>query len=665
MKKTNWRYTSSWTKKRTKKGARSPKKKSKEEDHPPQVVSKRSSLSLRSTSMKRIQSFRGKGSDETDKEKDEKRGELQHRTISTVLPQSIPPQNLYASAPSLGPAPSILPPNSSTSNSLPQFKSKTLKKVGLVGFLSGIQAPPEEKPAITPRIGPIFGQPLEKTMERQHKALMEMGEDNGEATVDHAISKLRDVKVPLFFYYAMQHLLLFGLADEGIFRLSGLAGKIAQLKESVDKGEEFKLSRDADVHCVSGLCKLYIRELPSPLLTLELYKEFVSVFEMDEAEKINKLKELLSKLPTYNYGMIKYIMNFLYHVSINSPVNMMTSSNLGVVVGPNILWTTGDCFTDSNKVAGVTGDLIVNYFSLFEEEEKITTPYCRAKLIGHKKSLVAMKKIGNEMWTSDANGYFVIYDTETVRYIGSMDIQQKYVFCLEAFDDYLCSGSYDSLRIIKVSERKVIKDYAGACYSLALVGNSIWASTNGIILIIDTHTLEIRESVALPDHGVWRMIYIPEKHQIWASSEKKNFVYIWDTKHKKVIRELQVQGLKKRIHQFSRHKNQIWCFSEDTNILVWDIETYSELKIIETTAKVTSVSFFGEFPVAGFHWVTQVKGYSTTTFENIFHLENYHRDAITTIESFVTQSGQRVCWTGSQDKSVCVWILPSTFIPPS
>jgi hypothetical protein len=57
---------------------------------------------------------------------------------------------------------------------------------------------------------------------------------------------------------------------EGIFRVSGNLNSIMELKQRFDRGEEIDLSQIPDPHTVSGVFKLWFRELPEPLLTYDL-----------------------------------------------------------------------------------------------------------------------------------------------------------------------------------------------------------------------------------------------------------------------------------------------------------------------------------------------------------------------------------------------------------
>jgi RalA-binding protein 1 len=68
--------------------------------------------------------------------------------------------------------------------------------------------------------------------------------------------------------------------EEGIYRLNGAAATIKLLKDRFNTEGDVDLLSDGeyyDVHAVAGLLKLYLRELPTSVLTRELHAEFVNV----------------------------------------------------------------------------------------------------------------------------------------------------------------------------------------------------------------------------------------------------------------------------------------------------------------------------------------------------------------------------------------------------
>jgi RalA-binding protein 1 len=57
----------------------------------------------------------------------------------------------------------------------------------------------------------------------------------------------------------------------GVLRLSGSASEIERYQKRFDEGQDVDFARaNVDVHVVAGLLKLFLREMPEPLLSIEL-----------------------------------------------------------------------------------------------------------------------------------------------------------------------------------------------------------------------------------------------------------------------------------------------------------------------------------------------------------------------------------------------------------
>ncbi|KAJ2904780.1 RhoGAP-domain-containing protein [Zalerion maritima] len=152
-----------------------------------------------------------------------------------------------------------------------------------------------------------------------------------------------DVKVPLpaVVYRCIQYLDAKGaLGEEGIFRLSGSSVVIKGLKDRFNTEGDINLLNDEayhDIHAVASLLKLYLRELPTTILTRDLHMQFLSITEMrDHREKIAALSELVERLPQANGTLLKYLIAFLIKIINNADRNKMTVRNVGIVFSPTL-----------------------------------------------------------------------------------------------------------------------------------------------------------------------------------------------------------------------------------------------------------------------------------------------------------------------------------------
>ncbi|KAH7163277.1 hypothetical protein B0J13DRAFT_431286 [Dactylonectria estremocensis] len=152
-----------------------------------------------------------------------------------------------------------------------------------------------------------------------------------------------DVNVPLpaVVYRCIQYLdAKDAILEEGIFRLSGSNLVIKQLRERFNTEGDINLVTDPhfhDIHAIAGLLKLYLRELPTTILTRDLHLEFLATTEIaDRTDKMAVLNELVLRLPQANATLLKYLIGFLIKIINNSDINKMTVRNVGIVFSPTL-----------------------------------------------------------------------------------------------------------------------------------------------------------------------------------------------------------------------------------------------------------------------------------------------------------------------------------------
>ncbi|XP_031608042.1 rho GTPase-activating protein 10 isoform X2 [Oreochromis aureus] len=133
-----------------------------------------------------------------------------------------------------------------------------------------------------------------------------------------------------------------GINDQGLYRIVGVSSKVQKLLSLMidEKSDEVDLSasEDWDVKTITSALKLYLRSLPEPLMTYELYKEFISPAKGGSPEsRIQAVHCLVHKLPERNRQVLGLLMKHLANVAAHSKQNLMTVANLGVVFGPTLM----------------------------------------------------------------------------------------------------------------------------------------------------------------------------------------------------------------------------------------------------------------------------------------------------------------------------------------
>ncbi|XP_059702392.1 SH3 domain-binding protein 1 isoform X11 [Haemorhous mexicanus] len=226
----------------------------------------------------------------------------------------------------------------------------------------------------------------------------------------HLRSLGREIALPIEACVMM--LLASGMKEEGLFRLAAGASVLRKLKSSLASGSNALEEFYSDPHAVAGALKSYLRELPQPLMTFELYDEWVkaaratastgsqhwpsslstvspsatgnrlsSLFLLlsyslkDIDSHVQSLRATCSRLPQDSYNNLRYLIKFLAKLAEYQEVNKMTPSNIAIVLGPNLLWSqqsTGDPMqldlASVSSIQAVVEALIQNVDTLFPGE---------------------------------------------------------------------------------------------------------------------------------------------------------------------------------------------------------------------------------------------------------------------------------------------------------
>ncbi|KAI9208273.1 uncharacterized protein BJ171DRAFT_455531 [Polychytrium aggregatum] len=218
--------------------------------------------------------------------------------------------------------------NSSTSSlvqstdSRREERKKKLKNPSFSwGRKKSISAAVPAEPKLPEVTQPVFGAPLQRAVEL-------------------AAGKFA-VPLPSVIYRCVEFLeTRNAFLEEGIYRLSGSAALIQQLKERFNAEGDVELVNPEtfyDVHAISGLLKLYLRELPNPILTRELQRSFLNITDIpDRNHRIPILAQLVEELPAPNYTLLHVLLAHLIRILRHSDVNRMTVRNMTIVFAPTL-----------------------------------------------------------------------------------------------------------------------------------------------------------------------------------------------------------------------------------------------------------------------------------------------------------------------------------------
>nr|XP_029495787.1 rho GTPase-activating protein 17-like isoform X2 [Oncorhynchus nerka] len=159
----------------------------------------------------------------------------------------------------------------------------------------------------------------------------------GTGLEEHLKRSSREIALPLEACIMM--LLETGMKEEGLFRIAAGTSKLKKLKAALDCSTSQLEEFYSDPHAVAGALKSYLRELPEPLMSFQLYDEWIQASSVLEPDKrLQALWVVCDQLPKNNKANLRYLVKFLSKLAQDSEVNKMTPSNIAIVLGPNLLW---------------------------------------------------------------------------------------------------------------------------------------------------------------------------------------------------------------------------------------------------------------------------------------------------------------------------------------
>ncbi|XP_051538231.1 rho GTPase-activating protein 29-like isoform X1 [Myxocyprinus asiaticus] len=149
---------------------------------------------------------------------------------------------------------------------------------------------------------------------------------------------------------------------KGIYRVNGAKSRVEKLCQAFENGKDLVELSDLYPHDISNVLKLYLRQLPEPLILFRYYNDFIGLAKesqsiiVDEVEasrgrtisdcpqisvELNrvlfKIKDLLRQLPPAHYKTMQFLIQHLHRVSERADENKMTASNLGIIFGPTLI----------------------------------------------------------------------------------------------------------------------------------------------------------------------------------------------------------------------------------------------------------------------------------------------------------------------------------------
>lgn len=189
--------------------------------------------------------------------------------------------------------------------------------------------------------------------------------------VDLAILCSREKRsVPVIVVKCISIVEMSGLSTPGIYRNEASAEKVQQVRDHFllsDGAPEIEPEEDALV--LATALRYYLAELPDPLLTHEMYDDFLKTDCIESNDLlVSAIRACVQKLPHNNYDTFRLLMIHLHNV-LDNPSNGINAESLAIVFAPLVLRplpeTALSSLLDRQVRIRVFMSLLENYLALF------------------------------------------------------------------------------------------------------------------------------------------------------------------------------------------------------------------------------------------------------------------------------------------------------------
>ncbi|XP_012587544.1 PREDICTED: SLIT-ROBO Rho GTPase-activating protein 3, partial [Condylura cristata] len=185
--------------------------------------------------------------------------------------------------------------------------------------------------------------------------------------------------IPLVVESCIRFINLYGLQQQGIFRVPGSQVEVNDIKNSFERGEDPLVDdqNERDINSVAGVLKLYFRGLENPLFPKERFQDLISTIKLESpAERVHQIQQILVTLPRVVLVVMRYLFAFLNHLSQYSDENMMDPYNLAICFGPTLMHIPDgqDPVSCQAHVNEVIKTIIIHHEAIFPSPRELEGP---------------------------------------------------------------------------------------------------------------------------------------------------------------------------------------------------------------------------------------------------------------------------------------------------
>uniref|UniRef100_A0A673MTT4 Protein FAM13B-like n=1 Tax=Sinocyclocheilus rhinocerous TaxID=307959 RepID=A0A673MTT4_9TELE len=179
-------------------------------------------------------------------------------------------------------------------------------------------------------------------------------------------------EVPLLVRSIVEYIEEHGGLHLGLFLVNGNAERVEWLRQRYDSGVEVNLEKEADLASAVSLLRLFLQELPEPVIPAGLQAQIMQLYQdySSEEELGRNMKYFLQQLPQVNYSLLRFLCRFLSGVASLQEESWSIGA-LAAVFGPDIfhLDTDAEDLREQESVSRILAELLENQEDFFDSED--------------------------------------------------------------------------------------------------------------------------------------------------------------------------------------------------------------------------------------------------------------------------------------------------------
>lgn len=145
--------------------------------------------------------------------------------------------------------------------------------------------------------------------------------------------------------------------DQNILKVPGNVKLVNSTRDSIDKGLSYDINK-MDTEDLIALLKLYLSELPNPLLSSTLTEEWNKIKRILSPERrLEKYFKMFAKLPTAHKEVLLRLLKWCYMLSVeNRAKTKLFPKHIAKVLGPYLAHVKNPVLI--NNFIGILEDMI-------------------------------------------------------------------------------------------------------------------------------------------------------------------------------------------------------------------------------------------------------------------------------------------------------------------